>query len=205
VGNDSEPTNGLRRLRRASLWPQKESPDAGRGLLSKTALHRALGALFGGVIPFHVGLLAGGLGSWYFISGKSGRCERHGKSHSYDRNHTFHGVAEAWLTGAMKWQAHFGLRSIDFGELAVSAAAGLILIGAIALSYWQSDEPKAKTFFRCLLPWLAALAFFGVGVDMFHITVSSWVGLYALMGLIEDGGEMVIASVLASIVWRGRL
>jgi hypothetical protein len=109
----------------------------------------------------------------------------------------------AWLSDLMNWQPAFALRAIDFGELAVTCFSSVILLGPIVLAYWLSRDDVAKSFCRRMMFWLIALAFFGVGVDMLHIVVSSWSAtLSGIVGAVEDGGEMLMASLLTYTVWR---
>ena len=91
----------------------------------------------------------------------------------------------------------FGLRPQDFGELAVTAAAGTILLGLVAWAYWRGSQAFRSTS-RDLLLLVLALVFFGVIVDMVHAAIRFGSTGYAIMGTIEDGGEMVVTSLM---VW----
>ncbi len=97
----------------------------------------------------------------------------------------------------------FGLRAKDFGELAVSLIAGVVLLGLIALCYWRSANGPARSLTRALFPWLCLLVFSGVGLDMGLRQTREGNGgrLVALIGrILEDGGEMVAASLLTVTV-----
>ena len=52
----------------------------------------------------------------------------------------------------------------------------------------------------------AGLIFFGIGIDMAHIAFAqTGTGLYALLGVLEDGGEMLsiaLAFALALLLYR---
>ena len=52
----------------------------------------------------------------------------------------------------------------------------------------------------------AALIFFGIGIDMAHIAFTqTGTGLYALLGVLEDGSEMLsiaLALALALLLYR---
>jgi hypothetical protein len=69
-----------------------------------------------------------------------------------------------------------GLRLQDFGELAVTITAGIILL-------------------------LLALTFFGVFVDMAHIAIHLGSKVNIILGFIEDGGEMLTASAMVGYVF----
>ena len=60
----------------------------------------------------------------------------------------------------------YGLRGKDFGEILVSLGAASLLLGSIALCYWRSRDRTARALTLALLPWLAVLAFCGIGVDV---------------------------------------
>lgn len=97
----------------------------------------------------------------------------------------------------------YGLRAKDFGELAVSAIAGVVLLGLIALCYWRSEDGPARSLTRALLPWLCLLVFSGVVLDMVLRQIRAWhrSELEVLIGrILEDGGEMVAASLLTVTV-----
>lgn len=90
-----------------------------------------------------------------------------------------------------------GLRAQDFGELAVSTMAAAFLVTALILPYMRGD-PEFRQVTRHLVLIMLALAFFGVFVDMLHFVVPGGGILSALLAVVEDGGEMVVMSL---IVW----
>lgn len=99
----------------------------------------------------------------------------------------------------------WGLRARDFGELGVSAFFAATFLALIGLAYYRSDS-DTRSFSRSLLAMLVALAFFGVLVDMVHVMVKQRSWQFALE-IIEDGGEMVVMSVIVWAVfhrWRSR-
>jgi hypothetical protein len=91
------------------------------------------------------------------------------------------------------YRARLGLRTADFGELTVTAVAGLLLLGLLAIGYLRSG-PNARSASRDLLVLIAALAFFGVFVDVLH-QLAFTTRLDGLLGIAEDGGEMIVVSV----------
>jgi hypothetical protein len=92
-----------------------------------------------------------------------------------------------------------GLRSEDFGELTVSAFFFLCFFLTIGVTYYLS-ESNDKTTCRHLFLLLLTLVFFGVVVDMIHQMVFSSV-LYSILGILEDGGEMLVMSVITWFVF----
>lgn len=90
----------------------------------------------------------------------------------------------------------FGLQAQDYGELIVSGVAGLGFLLLIGFGY-ASTTTNTKHASRDITFILFALVFFGVGVDMVHSMLEPW-GVVAnvVMGVVEDGGEMFVMSVL---------
>ncbi len=89
-----------------------------------------------------------------------------------------------------------GLRAQDFGELIASVIFGIILLIFVAVGYYLSN-PIRRKISRNILFMLFGLAFFGVLVDMIHV-VLKFSFVQRIVGTLEDGGEMLIMSI---IVW----
>jgi len=90
-----------------------------------------------------------------------------------------------------------GLRANDFGELTVSALAGLAFLGLIGWFYIRGSD-RGRSVSRDLALLVGVLAFFGVGLDMVHGVLEA-LGVRALT-IVEDGGEMLAMSIIASYV-----
>ena len=97
------------------------------------------------------------------------------------------------------FQSAFGLRWQDFGELLTSALAGGPLLGFLAWSYWREQRLEPRSFAHTLILMLAALVFFGVGIDMVGIMLKQ-ADEHTTLELIEDAGEMVVASLIVAYV-----
>jgi hypothetical protein len=93
----------------------------------------------------------------------------------------------------------FNLRARDFGELVVSASVGLFFLTFIAIAYRFGDRTSRKTC-KHLIVMLFGLALWGIVVDMIHIAVQA-PSLDPLFNMVEDGGEMVVMSLIASFVF----
>lgn len=99
-----------------------------------------------------------------------------------------------YVADALELQPMFQLRAQDMGELIVSLLSSLLLFSIIGASYYFSDA-VAKQVSKHLFILIMLLAFFGVFVDMLHAAIT-WNKV--IWGLVEDGGEMIIMSI---IVW----
>jgi hypothetical protein len=100
------------------------------------------------------------------------------------------------LAIALNYPELLGLRQADLGELTILAIAALIFLPALGASlYWGSAQ--FRTFSTRLVALVTALAVFGVVLDMVQIVVTDplW---DSIVGIVEDGGEMVVMSIIAA-------
>lgn len=98
----------------------------------------------------------------------------------------------------------FGLGPIsaqNVGELAVSALAGVALLGLLALGYARADA-RTRWIYRVMGVLVAALLVFAVVVDAVHGLVVDIRILDRSLGFIEDLGEMVVLTVLVVFAFR---
>jgi hypothetical protein len=103
------------------------------------------------------------------------------------------------ISNQLAFSSALNLRAKDFGELIVSASVGLFFLILISIAYRFGDRTSRKTS-KHLIVMLFGLALFGIVVDMIHIAVQSPL-LDPLFTILEDGGEMVVMSVIASFVF----
>ena len=112
----------------------------------------------------------------------------------FDDSLRIHEKFGGYLVKYFEFQPMFHLRAQDFGELSVSMLFGFLLFTFIGASYLFSDH-IGKQVSKHLFILVIFLAFFGVLVDLLHIAIPWGKSIF---GLIEDGGEMLIMSI---IVW----
>lgn len=93
----------------------------------------------------------------------------------------------------------FNLRPEDFGELIVSACFGLFFLIFIGTAYRFGDR-LSREISRSFIRMLLVLALFGILFDMIHAATRSSI-LQPILGLLEDGGEQVVMSFIASFVF----
>ncbi|MBW6466103.1 MAG: hypothetical protein K0B06_06335 [Brevefilum sp.] len=100
-------------------------------------------------------------------------------------------------------QPWLGLRAVDFGELMVSAVFGLLFLTALILFFTLSDTLTRRVALYMAL-FLVVLAFFGVVMDMVAVIVDD-LGTTKVLEMIEEGGEMLVMSVITWFVYRLRV
>lgn len=96
--------------------------------------------------------------------------------------------------------AILGQRSDDLGEWTVFAVAGAVLLTVLAFAYYRGSTSFRERSWS-MLRFSALLAFFGIVVDAIHILFLETVADDPL-GIIEDGGEMIVLSVVCWYVFR---
>jgi hypothetical protein len=104
------------------------------------------------------------------------------------------------IANRLTFSPPLGLRLQDFGELAVTIIAGLILLSSVWISYCRGSYAFQKISQDILL-LLLALSFCGVFVDMAHIAIHLGGKVNIILGFIEDGGEMLVASMIVGYVF----
>lgn len=108
-----------------------------------------------------------------------------------------------WLGGSISYRLGippaFNLRPIDFGEIIVSGCVALFFLSFIGITYRFGDR-FARATSRYLIGMLFALAVFGIVVDLLHIAIQVPI-LAPIFALLEDGGEMIVMSVIAGFVF----
>lgn len=93
----------------------------------------------------------------------------------------------------------FNIGSEGFGEIIVSASACLIFGTLIAISY-QFGDRISRNVSKTLIKFLLALAFFGIVVDTLHVIFNNSL-IETLLAIVEDGGELIIMSLIACFVF----
>lgn len=111
-----------------------------------------------------------------------------------------HEVFGGHIATSLGFAPAIGLRAQDFGEVAVSAIAAAVFFVSLAFFYVGGSGSFRKAS-RHLILLLMALAFFGVFIDLLHVAVKMGWEITWLLGVIEDGGEMVVMSLMAWYVF----
>lgn len=106
-----------------------------------------------------------------------------------------------WLVVHLDLQPFMRLRARDLGELIVAGGAAIVLVPGIVLTHRRSDE-IGRRFSWMLAMLVAVLVGFGVMLDMTHQLVQGNETIDHLAGTIEDGGEMMVMSVMVAFIFR---
>jgi hypothetical protein len=105
------------------------------------------------------------------------------------------------LAASLGLPAILGMRPADLGEISVAAAIGCVALALVWITFRRggSDSREVSADLMCLL---AALALFGVFFDTLHtITYFNAPSVTKFFALIEDGGEMLVVSVITAYVF----
>ena len=114
----------------------------------------------------------------------------------------FYQIHEEWwkiISNKLAFESRFNLRAQDFGELAVSATVGFVFLICIGMAYYFGDR-LSRQISKKLIVMLFGLALFGIIVDMLHIAMWN-ATLDPIFVILEDGGEMVMMSVIACFLY----
>ncbi len=117
-----------------------------------------------------------------------------------DDSFEFHEQVGALLADTLHLQPLLGLRTIDMGELLVSALFGGLFIAALGIAYAISG-PVTRQVARNLVLMLVFIALFGVFLDMVEIVTENR-SLSEILKIFEEGGEMLVMSVIAWFAYR---
>lgn len=118
----------------------------------------------------------------------------------FDDSLRVHEQVGSILAHHLDFSPYFGLRLQDYGELAVTAISSALLLSLIGLSYLHGSNMFVKVT-RDLIVLLLIIAFFGVFIDMVHSAIKLGWTVNKILGIIEDGGEMIGMSFVAWYVF----
>src|SRR5690606_25438993 len=105
------------------------------------------------------------------------------------------------IAGNLDFAAPFNLRLPDIGELTVLAVAGMILL--VMLSCADRRETQACTnVAKDLWRRVGSMTRFGAFIDAAEIAVTLGLFIKETLGLIDDGEEMIVVSVMLWYVFR---
>jgi hypothetical protein len=105
------------------------------------------------------------------------------------------------LAGTLGFPALFGLRPQDLGEVVMAAAIGIIAIALVVIVH-RRGEAQSRQLSADLMFLLVALAVFGVFFDVLHtIMFFRAPALAQAFSLVEDGGEMLVVSLITAYVF----
>ena len=110
-----------------------------------------------------------------------------------------HETAGGLLANELTLPSLAGVHPQDAGELLVYACAGLFFLTTLTFTYQRSDRP-ARELSQYLVLLVLAFGFFSVILDLAQHQVGHTF-LFPLLGIVEDGGEHVVISFIASFLF----
>ncbi|MEP5338987.1 MAG: hypothetical protein ABJL44_19545 [Algibacter sp.] len=112
-----------------------------------------------------------------------------------DDSMQLHENCGGWIAQKFNYSPAFGLRAQDLGELTFVSVVGIGLMLFLILGFYFGDKKIRKINIDIGLIFSVFL-FFGVVVDILHQLLSENETLSFIMVLLEDGGEMIVLSVM---------
>jgi len=118
-----------------------------------------------------------------------------------DDSMRFHEIGGGWLVENLNLPAIAGMRSQDLGEFMIFATAGGVFFASLVLA-WCYAEAVYRRYAVVFAMLLFLLAFFAVFIDIFRriLVPDTNSVLRGMVGVIEDGGEMLVAALSCWVV-----
>lgn len=104
------------------------------------------------------------------------------------------------IAETLHFQGWLGLRPVDLGELLVSALFGFLFIAALVLFFFLSDQITRRITLY-MFGFFILLAFFGVALDLVGGLFDHH-GVVGVLVILEEGGEMLVMSLITWFVYR---
>lgn len=103
------------------------------------------------------------------------------------------------IANRLNYISLFNLRPEDYGELTVFAIVGILFFSWISISYRWGNSIERKIF-KHLIGILLGLTVFAVAIDTVHVFLDNYVFWKSTLGIVEDGGEHIVMSILICYV-----
>lgn len=114
----------------------------------------------------------------------------------------FHEQFGKWLGEQYSLPVAFGLRPDDIGELLFASVVGGVTVLLIGWGFWRGGA-DARIVTRDTALLVVVLAALGVGVDILHVITYFKAPLLAqFLLIVEDGGEMLVVSLIAAYIFN---
>lgn len=117
-----------------------------------------------------------------------------------------HEIIGSMIAGSLPLPASLQSQSQDIAEVLVFAAMGAIAV-LLTATLFTRNGPVARALSLRFLVIILFLAFFGVALDFLHQSIKLFSeGTFAaaflpqIFALLEDGGEMIVASIATAFV-----
>jgi hypothetical protein len=95
---------------------------------------------------------------------------------------------------------YFGHRQGIAGELIVWSILGTLALISLVISWRATERPERRQVLPIFV-FFGAIVFCAVVLDVMHTMTESRSIIAGVVGMLEDGGEMVFLTLLLSYVW----
>jgi hypothetical protein len=108
--------------------------------------------------------------------------------------------AGGWMSTLFSFEEFMGLTPADYGKFAFAIGGGLIVSGFLGYLLRHSSRAFVSASFAIFV-LLSAFAFFAVFFDIVHAFFDQDPKLEFPLGMLEEGGEMIVVSFLVAYIF----
>jgi hypothetical protein len=112
-----------------------------------------------------------------------------------------HEQGAPWLVDRFDLYAVFGTLQGTAAEVMVWGALGVFALGSLGIG-WIRSGPEDRRRALPALGLFGLVAFFAIGMDVAHAFTDDHSLAGGIVGILEDGGEMIALTLLLAFVWK---
>ncbi|WP_300246697.1 hypothetical protein [Antarcticimicrobium sp.] len=105
-----------------------------------------------------------------------------------------------WLVDEFTIYRYFGAMQGVVGELIAWASLGIPAVACLGAGWWMSNSRDRRLILPGLM-FFAGVVVSAVGMDVIHSSLPDRSLAAGLVGMLEEGGEMIFLSLLLAFVW----
>lgn len=106
-----------------------------------------------------------------------------------------------WVSDVLSLPALGDLAADDVGELVVGGALALV-IAALFVWGWLRSTRSDRLLLLLVMAAVASLGLLAFVIDAIHASMQDETLRRVFLGTVEDGGELVVSTLLLAVVWR---
>ena len=111
-----------------------------------------------------------------------------------------HERGTSWLINDLAIYQYFGTNQAVVGEMISWAFLGIPAIASLGAGWWMSNARDRRLVLPAIL-FFSGVVVCAVGIDAIHSSLPDRSLAAGLVGMLEEGGEMIFLSLLLAFVW----